>query len=177
MNLKTQKRIAAQVMKVGSTRVWFDPNRLDEVKEAITKADIRSLVKDRAIQARPEIGISRFRTRKHKLQKRKGRRAGKGSRQGKRTARLPKKVEWMRRIRSQRKILKSLRDDEMITKQTYRMVRQKSKGGYFRSRRHIQLYLEGANLLLKKENKAKEKIIEKNDITIQKKTGRKDKLQ
>lgn len=166
MNLKTQKRIAAQVMKVGLNRVWFDPTRLDEIKEAITKADIRSLVKDRAIQARPQEGISGFRIKKHKLQKRKGRRAGPGSRQGSRRARLPRKKEWMARIRSQRTMLKNLRDKGIITRQTYRVVRQKAKGGYFRSRRHIQLYLEGGGLLLKvkekSQEKPKEKIAEKN---------------
>jgi large subunit ribosomal protein L19e len=181
MDLKTQKRIAAQVMKVGTTRVWFDPNRLEEIKEAITKADIRSLVKDRAIQARPETGISRFRTRKHKTQKRKGRRAGYGSRQGKRHARLPKKREWIEKIRSQRNMLKSLRDKGAITRQAYRDIRQKAKGGYFRSRRHIQLYLEGGELLKKEEGKnnakPKEKITKENGNTIQKETRRKDGLQ
>jgi len=176
MNLKTQRRVAAQVMKTGSSRVWFDPNRLSEIKEAITKADIRSLVKDRAIQPRPETGISRFRTRKHKLQKRKGRRAGQGSRQGSRRARLPKKKEWMEKIRSQRKMLKELRDKGKITRQTYRNIRQKAKGGYFRSRRHIQLYLEGGETLLEEKNKPKENITKKND-TLQKKERREDRLQ
>jgi large subunit ribosomal protein L19e len=179
MNLSTQKRIAAQVMKVGATRVWFDPNRLDEIKEAITKADIRSLVNDKAIQPRPETGISRFRTRKHNAQKKKGRRKGQGSRQGSRRARLPRKDEWMNKIRSQRAMLKKLRDDGMITKQTYRQTRGKAKGGFFRSRRHIQLHLEGAGLMqIKEENKTKpkEKTIE-NGSTIQKEKRRKNGLQ
>ncbi|MFH1210606.1 MAG: 50S ribosomal protein L19e [archaeon] len=179
MDLKTQKRIAAQVMKVGETRVWLDPNRLEEIKEAITKADVRSLVKDKAIQARPERGISRFRIRKHNTQKRKGRRKGQGSRQGSRRARLPRKLEWINKIRSQRAMLIKMRDDGIITRLTYRTVRRKAKGGYFRSRRHLQLYLEGANLLLKKEESKtipKEKPVE--DVnTIQKKTRRKNGLQ
>jgi len=176
MDLSTQKRIAAQVMKVGHKRVWFDPNRLDEIKEAITKADIRSLVKDRAIQPRPETGISQYRARKNKLQKRKGRRKGPASRQGKRRSRLPRKKEWMEKIRSQRHLLKKLRDEGMITKQTYGEIRRKAKGGYFRSRRHIQLHLEGNNLLLKPVEKPKEKPKE-NASTVQKKERRKDQLQ
>ncbi len=179
MNLQGQKRLAAQVMKVGINRVWFDPNRLDEIKEAITKADIRSLVKDRAIQPRPETGISSYRIKKHKAQKRKGRRTGPGSRQGKRRARLPRKKEWIDKIRSQREMLKKLRDKGIITRQTYRIKKKKAKGGYFRSRRHIQLYLEGGETLLKKkEEKAKPKEKTKeNDNTLQKKERRKDGLQ
>lgn len=175
MNLKTQKRIAAQTMKVGQNRVWFDPNRLEEIKEAITKIDIRSLIKDRAIQAKPEQGISSYRSKKRTLQKRKGRRTGKGSRKGVRTARLPKKKEWMGRIRALRKMLMSLRDKNMIKTQTYNALRRKSKGGYFRSRRHLQLYLEGNSLLTKE--KPKENIKKENDNTLQKKERRKDKLQ
>ena len=33
MNLSNQKRISAKLMKVGKKRVWFDSNRLDEIKE------------------------------------------------------------------------------------------------------------------------------------------------
>lgn len=175
MQLTTQKRIAADIMKVGINRVWFDPSRLEEIKEAITKADIRSLVHDKAIQARHETGNSRFRIRKNKLQKGKGRRTGHGSRKGKRTSRLPGKREWMNRIRLQRKILKELRDKEMITRAAYRAARMKAKGGYFRSRRHLQLYLSEAGLL--KEEKALENKEKKNANTVQKKEGRKNELQ
>ena len=69
MNLSNKKRIAATLLKSGETRVWFDPDRLQEIKEAITKADIRKLINDLAIQAKPKTGVSRFRARK--LQSRK----------------------------------------------------------------------------------------------------------
>ena len=41
MNLETQKRIAADILKIGETRVFFDPARLKEIEEAITRGDIR----------------------------------------------------------------------------------------------------------------------------------------
>ena len=34
MDLSTKRRIAADVMGIGKKRVWFDNERLDEVKEA-----------------------------------------------------------------------------------------------------------------------------------------------
>ena len=74
MNLQTQKRIAADVLKVGSTRVFFDPARVKEIEEAITRGDIRKLLADLAIQAKPKKGNSRFRIRKNRLQRKKGRR-------------------------------------------------------------------------------------------------------
>ncbi len=73
MNLKNQKRMSAQVMDVGENKVWFDPARITDIKEAITKADLIALIKDKAIQKRPEEGHSKGRTRKNKVQKSKGR--------------------------------------------------------------------------------------------------------
>ena len=74
MTLKVQKRIAGKLLKAGINRVWFDQNRLEEIKEAITRADINHLIRDKAIQAKPEKGISSFRNRKLIVQRRKGKR-------------------------------------------------------------------------------------------------------
>jgi large subunit ribosomal protein L19e len=147
MRLTSQRRTAAQLMKCGQTRVWFDQSRLDEIKQAITKADIRHLIKDRSIQKRPETGISQGRHKKHLKQKRKGRRQGKGSRKGKKTARLPRKQEWMHKVRLQRDFIKTLRDKKRIKPSTYHMLYKKSKGGFFRSKRHIKLYMEEHKLI------------------------------
>ena len=83
------------MMKVGKNKVWFDKERLDEIKEAITKVDIAGLIKQLAIQKRPSKGTSKVRARKRKEQKRKGRQSGPGHRKGKQTARLPKKEKWI----------------------------------------------------------------------------------
>jgi len=141
MNLSTQRRLASDVLKVGKNRVYFDPSRLEDIKEALTKEDIRRLVKDRLIQKRPEIGNSKSRFRKLLKQKRKGRRQGEGSRKGKNTARLSNKRKWIILVRSQRNLIKELRDKNIITRKIYRTLYRKIKGGFFRSRRHIKLYL------------------------------------
>ena len=153
MNLSSRRRIAAQLLKCGENRVWFDDKRLSEIKEAITKADIRGLISDLAIQKKPEVGNSRFRVRKNLVQKRKGRRQGEGTRKGKQTARLPKKRVWMNRIRPQRRLLKELTERELITPGTRKTLYQKAKGGFFRSRRHIKLYLEEHKLVQQNEKK------------------------
>jgi len=150
MDLKTQKRIASNILNVGSKRVWFDPARLDEIKESITRTDIKSLIKDKAIQAKKLVNTSRVRARKIKLQKSKGRRKNKGSRKGKRTARLSRKQGWMKLIRLQRKFLRELKLKNIITTKIYRMLILKAKGGFFRSKRHIKLYI-GEQGLAKKE--------------------------
>lgn len=156
MQLNSQRRLAAQLLKVGESRVWFDDDRLDEVKEAITKKDIKKLIKDLAIQARPQIGVSGFRRRKKALQKRKGRQQGRGSRKGTFNARKPSKEDWMARVRLQRKLLKKFRDKKVIDPKFYRALYMKSKGGFFRSRRHVLLYLAEQGVF-KKEMPEKEK--------------------
>lgn len=163
MNLETQKRIAADIMKVGKTRVFFDPARLNEIKEAITRSDIRKLIMDLAIQAESKKGNSRFRIRKNLLQKKKGRRSGQGSRKGKASARKNKRQSWINGIRVQRAFLKKLRNKEMITKPAYRDLYNKAKGGLFRSKRHVKLYLEEHKLIQNAKSKTTRSTVQKKE--------------
>ena len=146
MKLDTQKRLAASVMKCSEKRIRFDEEALESISEAITKEDIRDLLREGSITKLPVVGQSRVRANKRLVQKRKGRQKGPGSLKGKRTARLPRKEEWMNKVRAQRKHLAQLRDEETISKQTFRDLYGKSKGGFFRSKRHITLYIQEQNL-------------------------------
>ena len=147
MNLKSQRRIAADVLNVGGKRVWFNTQSAAEIKEAITKQDIRSLVKKGLIRAKPEKGVSRGRARKNIAQKHKGRQKGVGSRKGKANARLNTKETWMNAIRTQRELITTLKEKKVITVKVYQDLRNKCKGGFFRSRRHIHLYLKDRGLI------------------------------
>ncbi len=139
--LNVQKRIASSILKRSPKRVKFDEDRLDEIKEAITRADIRGLIKDALIVPIQKKGVSRARANKIQKQKAKGQKKGHGKRKGKATARTPKKEAWMTKIRTQRKFAKELKEKGLITNETYRMLYRRTKGGYFRSKRHIKLYL------------------------------------
>ncbi len=141
MNLSKQKKLAAKVFGVGKKRVVFDNDKLSEIKESITRSDIRSLEILKAIKKNPKNSVSRVRARKVLKQKRKGRKTGPGSRKGKKTARLSGKRLWMNKIRIQRSFAKELRDKQLISLSTYRLVYRRIKGGYFRSKSHIKTYL------------------------------------
>ena len=65
MDLSNQKRLAADLCKCSIKRIRFDEDRLEDIKEAITKVDIRGLINDRAIIKLPARGVSRSRARKH----------------------------------------------------------------------------------------------------------------
>ena len=146
MNLKTQHRVASSLFNVGKKRIWMDPSKANEVEEAITKKDIRGLIKRGVIKILPKHGISSFRINKRRLQKRKGRRRNIGSRKGAHGARIGKKRVWIIKIRNQKSYLKELKNKSLINKKTYRILYRKAKGGFFRSLRHIKLFIEEHNL-------------------------------
>ena len=136
-----QKRLAAQVLKVGTSRVWIDPTFEDEVALAITKDDIRRLIDEGAIQTKPKKGVSRGRARYRMAQKRKGQRRGPGRKKGKHTAKISRKERWMRKIRPLRKELKRLRAEGRITSKVYRELYRKAKGNAFRNTAHLRTHI------------------------------------
>jgi len=150
MKLDTQKRLAASVLKCSPKHISFDTTKLSEIKEAITKADIRSLIKSGLIKVEPLRGISRYRIRFRLGQKRKGRRSGFGSRKGSPNSRLSKKSRWIQKIRVQRKILAKLKDEQLIDNKSYRLLYRKAKGAFFRNKNHLMLYIEEHNMRVKK---------------------------
>ncbi len=148
--MKLQKRLAAQILNCSPGRIVFDPEKLGEIKEAITKFDVRRLIDRGIIRRVPVQGISKFRARVAKAQARRSRRVGPGSRKGSANARANSKLQWMRLIRAQRDLLKRLRDHKLITQETFNMMYAKAKGGFFRSTHHIKLFLKEQELFIKK---------------------------
>ncbi|RLG22140.1 50S ribosomal protein L19e [Methanosarcinales archaeon] len=146
-DLRMQRRLASQILKVGLERVWIDPEQLGDVASAITREDVKELIEKGVIKKKPVRGISRGRFRSRLKQIRKGRRSGPGSRKGACGARDPRKEQWMRRIRAQRRRLRELRDSGLISRSTYRMLYRKSKGGEFRSVSHLELYIRTHGLM------------------------------
>lgn len=150
MNLKVQKTIAAKVFKVSPKKVKFDTDSLDKIKESITKQDIKDLIKEGVITKLQNKGVSRVRANYIQKQKVKGKRKGLGSRKGKKTARLKDKVKWMNKVRSLRKHLTSLKEKEKIIEGSYRNLYRKIKGGFFRSKAHMNLYLNEHDIWVSK---------------------------
>ena len=146
MKLTNQKRLAADIMKIGKSRVWINPERVEDVEEVITRAEIRGLINDGVIQALPQKGISRGRARIRQIKKKKGRRHGHGSRSGGKTSLLSKKKRWAIKIRAIRKRLKVLVDSRVIQRSTYRRLYLLSKGGVFDNVRQVEQYIEANQL-------------------------------
>jgi len=147
--LKMQRRIAADILKCGENRVWIDPERIDDVAAAITREDVKRLIHDGVIKRKPIKGQSRGRARAFQEARKKGRHRGPGSRKGKKTARMGKKERWMMTIRALRKELRKLKAEGKLDEHTYRRLYIRSKGGQFKTKRHLYLFMEEHDILKK----------------------------
>jgi len=143
--LKSQRRLASEILKTGKNRIWIDPERIEDVEMAITRDDIKRLIHEGAIRAKPKKGVSRSRVRSLRRKKRSGRR-GPGSRKGKKTANVTKKDRWMKKVRPLRRKLKELRRRRMITREVYRKLYGMVKGGAFEDIPHLEQYIEANKL-------------------------------
>lgn len=144
MNLSNQRRIAAELLKVGLNRVQFNRDRLSDAAEALTREDIRSLIRNGVIAIRPERATSRHRARMRLGQKKKGRHKGPGGRKGRKTARQHGKEAWIKKVRALRQELRKLRKEKKIDEEQYRRLYLQIKGNLYHSRRHLRESIERA---------------------------------
>jgi large subunit ribosomal protein L19e len=138
--LSLQKRLAASILKVGQSRIVMDPEHLEDIKNAITRSDIKKMISHGYIKVKPT------KIKKPELYPKK-RRKGPGSRKGARGTRVTKKRLWINTIRPLRRMLRELRDKKVIDPTTYRKTYNLIKSGAFRSRSHLKLYLKQKGVL------------------------------
>ncbi|MCL2149278.1 MAG: 50S ribosomal protein L19e [Methanomassiliicoccaceae archaeon] len=151
MDLKNQKRMAAEILKCGENRVWMDPDGLDDIEGCITRSDIRTAIGSGLIRAKPKQGTSKGRIRHAAEQKASGKRKGPGSRKGTANARVPDKRRWIATIRPIRDELKALRAEGKITPSVYRLYYRRAKGGVYKSRRNLRQHMAAAGHLKEEE--------------------------
>jgi len=149
-DLKSQRRLAAQIMKIGQNRIWIDSERMDDAETAITREEIRKLIHEGVIKALPERGISRSRARILHKKKKKGLRSGIGSRTGSPRARVSRKEAWMSRIRALRKRLRTLKTKRIIAETAYRNLYKMASSGRFESVADLERYLKAHELWRKR---------------------------
>ncbi len=131
MKLENKKALVSRTLGVGMGRIIFNNQRLNEIKEAITKQDIRDLFVSGAIILR-EIKGSKIK------EKRKWRR---------RAGRIRKKVKigkkvYMKKTRKFRDYIGRLKDNERITKVAYYKLRQEIRASMFKDLSHLKERIE-----------------------------------
>src|SRR3990167_6956757 len=145
--MRHKKNLAGKILGVSPKKVRFADDALEDIQKAITRSDMRGLIAVGKITTVNANQHSRAGARKVAAQKKKGRRRGKGSRKGTKHSVVTRKQKWASRVRAQRNLLKELRDKQLLSTKNYQLLYTKSKGGYFRNRRHIKLYIKEHNLI------------------------------
>lgn len=130
MNLRTKKSLAAKALKVGKDRIIFLASRIADIKEAITKQDIRDLNSDGAIAVK-EI---------------KGRKKNEGRKNKKGTGKIKKKVktrkqDYVKMVRKQRKYTKEIEARGEISKEDVKDIRKKIRNKQFKSKANLRDYM------------------------------------
>lgn len=130
MNLRKKKLLTAAALGVGVHRIIFNRERLAEIKEAITKQDIRDL------QAGGAIAIREVRGRRTHLLRKNRRRAG-----SIRHKHRPGKREYVTRTRKLRAYLKEIRKQGKISASHYHTARKYIKASVYRTKAHMKEHI------------------------------------
>ena len=137
-----QKRLASRIWKVGETRVWLDPKQKKDIEAAITAADVRKIMQKGYIKKLPDVV---------RMPKEKGRRKrNQGGRSGRKYSIVRSKRKWISTVRPLRRMLKELKESKQIDNENFKHLYKLVKGGTFRSRSHLRIYLDQHGLAKKK---------------------------
>ncbi|MFQ5941140.1 MAG: 50S ribosomal protein L19e [Nitrososphaerales archaeon] len=137
INLRDKRELAARTLGVGVNRIKFEPEFMEDVLDAITREDIRSLITAKTIYIAGTKGTSRGRARARHL---KTRRHGKGpgSKKGRKKARQGKKQLWVQKVRSMRRRIKIQKIRGEISNRAYWALYKQINGGQVRSISHLR---------------------------------------
>lgn len=131
MNLGKKKELAARTLGVGKARVFFVHANVNEIKEAITKQDIRELYKSGAIKIKEIKG--------RKTNERKSKRKSAGNvRKNVNT----RKREYIIITRKLRKYISELRSQGKINDEFYKELRKRIRNKEFKSKANMKAFVE-----------------------------------
>ncbi|MDE1764183.1 MAG: 50S ribosomal protein L19e [Thaumarchaeota archaeon] len=141
VNLKTKRQLVSRILGVGMDRIKFDPTYLDDVTDAITRQNIRSLITANVIEVKPIKGTSKGRAHFKKAQHKKRSRK-QGSKKGRKGARIGKKEVYVKRIRAMRHQLKVSKSRKEITNESYWKLYKQTSGNQVRNLAHLRSLIE-----------------------------------
>jgi large subunit ribosomal protein L19e len=130
MKLDLKKNLAVKTLGIGKDKVVFSNDRLDEVKEAITRQDIRDLVKSGAIVIKDNVSRKKNVTRKHR------RRAGSIKKKVNK-----RKQEYVKMVRKLRKHVSEMKKQGKVDPEKSKELRKQIRNKKFRSKRNLKEHM------------------------------------
>ncbi len=141
VNLRAKKRLVSRITGVGVHRVRFDSDHLDDIADAITRDNIRSLITANTIRITKIVGTSRGRAQFKKTQRKK-RGATQGSKKGRKGARISRKDLHIIKVRALRYRLKIAKDRKEITNKEFWTLYKMINGNTIRNSAHLRSLIE-----------------------------------
>ncbi|MDE1825466.1 MAG: 50S ribosomal protein L19e [Candidatus Micrarchaeota archaeon] len=154
MTLRFAKRIASQVLDRGQSSIRFKPDALEEISKAITRDDIRRLVKNGSIIALKEKDNLSLRAKELRKKRSEGRGRGRGRRKGTLKARMGTGM-WEKKVRSQRLFLRELRNDKKVDSKSFRKFYLLVKGNAFANKSSMLLHMKEKGVVVSDEEVAR----------------------
>ena len=139
MGMKFAKRAAASILRRGVNAVRVKPEAAIDASKALTKEDIRRLIQKGDIYAIKAKENAREGAKKLKDARSHGRSRGVGSRRGTRKVRVGRK--WEKKVRSQRRLLKELKNMKKIDTKTFTTFYRQIKGNQYETKANLLLQL------------------------------------
>lgn len=155
MSIKLTKRAASLIMKRGVTAIRIKKEAAKEAKDALTREDVRTMIGKGSIYAIKEKTNMSIRGKELEEKRKKGRRRGTGKRKGTRKAR--EGLLYVKKIRGQRRILKKLKEENIIDNIKFKKFYKLSKGGIFQTKSSLlnRIRSEGTDVSGEKEKELK----------------------
>jgi len=141
VNLRAKKRLVSRVTGVGIHRIRFDTDHLIDIADAITRANIRSLITANTIKIKPFTGTSKGRAHTKKEQRNK-RGTTQGSKKGRKGARVGKKTVYVAHVRALRRLLKIAKDRKDLTNPEFWTLYKKVGGNTVRNKAHLRALMD-----------------------------------
>jgi len=149
MSIKLTKRVAALLLKRGESSIRIKNDAFADAAKAITRDDVRALIKDGKIYALQQKHNISARGKLLNIKRSKGRRRGPGSRKGTRKARQG--LEYKKLVRGQRRVIKSLKAENLITNDAFKRFYALVKGGTFTSKVTLLNYIRNTGVQIDDE--------------------------
>jgi len=128
MNLGKKKDLAKRALKVGKERIIFLESGLEEIKESITRQDMRDRYAEGVIIIKEIKGRTKITKRKKtpgKIKKNVSKR----------------KQEYVKMTRKLRKYVAAMKERGEIGREEYLDIRKKIRNTLFKRREHLKIYI------------------------------------
>lgn len=149
MSIKLTRRIASELLGRGESAVRLKQTAVADARKAITREDVRALIQNGSIYTiKAKHNISAY-SKVLREKRNKGRRRGPGRRKG--TAGARGVLEYKKKIRGQRRVLKALKADKVIDNNKFKTYYALVKGGNFVSKASLLSHIKNDGVAIDEE--------------------------